>query len=296
MEKKLKKFDVFKILIFVILALQCLSILFLLYWAIVTSLKSAENFRTNLAGLPAGMPWKWRWSNYATIFKKFYVRVTRDGVPMQIGMGYQITYTLIYCVSGALVSTLVPCFVAYCVAKFKFRFSRFIEGIVLITMVLPVVGNAASTLQFLDFFGLYDNIWLNVVTQFNFLGIYFLIYAATFRGVSDDYREAAYLDGANEYSVFFRIMLPLVGKILLTVFLLKFISYWEDYQTPLLYVPNYPTLAYGIYYLSNSSQGEINNVPMRMAGALIMAIPIIILYISFKERLMGNLSMGGVKE
>ena len=293
---KNKKFSPFKIILFLILAFHCFTILYLLYWAVITSLKWQSDFRTNMYGLPSGWPWEWHWGNYTDVLAQFFVSVKRDGVQMKIGMEFQFLYSLIYCVTGAFMSTIVPCLVAYCAAKFKFAFSKILEAIVLITMVLPIVGNAASTLQFLNFFGLYDNIWLNLVTQFNFLGMYFLIFKASFASLPEDYREAAYLDGANEYVILFRIMLPLVGKIIFTVFLLKFITFWEDYQTPLLYVPNYPTVAYGVHYFSRVSKGPLNTTPARMAAALLMATPIIILYITFKEKLMGNLSMGGLKE
>lgn len=294
---KKRRLDVFSALLLLILIIHCLTILFLLYWAISTSLKYQGDYRNNLYGLPSGWPWEWEWSNYSAVIRYFYVPVTRNGIPQKIGMEYQLLYTMIYCVTGAFMSTAVPCCVAYLTAKFKFAFNKILVGIVVITMVLPIVGNSASTLQFLDFFGLYDNVWLNTVTQFNFLGIYFLVFRATFSGIPNDYREAAYLDGANDFTVFFRIMLPLVKKMFFTVLLLKFINYWEDYQTPLLYVPNYPTLAYGIYYLANySSINEVNTVPARMAGCIIIAAPIILLYIVFREKLTGNLSMGGIKE
>ena len=292
---KRKRFSPFNIILFVLLTVQCLSILYLLYWGLITSVKFQSDFRVNMYGLPKGWPWEWNWGNFGDVFMKFYVPVKRGGDRVKVGMEYQFLYTIIYCFSGAITATMVPCFVAYCAAKYKFFFSKILEGIVLVTMVLPIVGNTASTLQFLNFFHLYDNIWLNFVTQFNFLGMYFLIFKSTFASLPEDYREAAYLDGANDYVILFRIMLPMVSKIIFTVMLLKFIAFWEDYQTPLLYVPNYPTVAYGVYYFSRVSQGELNTTPARMAAALLMAIPIIALYIAFKERLMGNLSMGGLK-
>ena len=294
--QKRKKLSLLNIVLFIILSIQCATILYLLYWALITSVKFQSDFRVNMYGLPSGWPWEWNWGNFGDVFMKFYVPVKRGGDRIKIGMEYQFLYTLIYCLTGAITGTMVPCIVAYCAAKFKFFFSKVLEGIVLVTMVLPIVGNAASTLQFLNFFGLYDKIWLNLVTQFNFLGMYFLIFKASFATLPEDYREAAYLDGASDYVVLFKIMLPMVSKIVFTVMLLKFINFWEDYQTPLLYVPNYPTVAYGVYYFSRVSQGEMNTTPARMASAFLMATPIIILYITFKEHLMGNLSMGGLKE
>ncbi len=295
--KAKKQISPFTIILFIVLAIHCFTILYLLYWALITSVKHQMDFRLNLYKLPKGLPWEWNWENYYAVFMKFYVPVKRDGVLLKIGMEYQLLYTLVYCFSSAIVTTMVPCLVSYCVAKFKYKFSAILEGVVLVTMVLPIVGNSASTMQFLQAFQLYDNIWLlNIVTQFSFGGMYFLIFKASFEALTNDYRDAAYLDGANDFSVLFRIMLPLVSKIIFTVFLLQFIAAWEDYQRPLLYLPNYPTIAYGVYYFTHTSQQELNTVPAKLASAVMMAIPIVTLYIIFKEKLMGNLSMGGLKE
>jgi ABC-type glycerol-3-phosphate transport system permease component len=91
-------------------------------------------------------------------------------------------------------------------------------------------------------------------------------------------------------------MLPLVANVFSTIMLINFIGLWNDYQTPLLFLPSHPTLAYGIYELSNSYLQGLNNVPMRMAGCIVMVLPILALFLAFKNKLMNNVSMGGIKE
>ena len=91
-------------------------------------------------------------------------------------------------------------------------------------------------------------------------------------------------------------MFPMVGTIFTTVMLMSFIGMWNDYQTPLLYLPSHPTLAYGIYDLSKTNINDLNNVPARVAGCVILLVPILTVFISFRKKIMGNISIGGIKE
>ena len=92
-------------------------------------------------------------------------------------------------------------------------------------------------------------------------------------------------------------MMPLVSKTLATVLLIDFIAFWNDYQTPFLYMPSSPTLAYGLYMFTFSNKSaKISSVPMRMAGCMVLFIPIFIVFISFQKYLIGNVSVGGLKE
>ena len=107
--------------------------------------------------------------------------------------------------------------------------------------------------------------------------------------------EAALVDGAGNFSLMFRIALPLVKKTFMILWLLTFISLWNDYQGPMIYLPSYPTVAYGLYRFSQISSGALNSIPMRMAGCMLLFIPIFIIYLCLQDKLMGNLTIGGVK-
>ena len=78
--------------------------------------------------------------------------------------------------------------------------------------------------------------------------------------------------------------------------LLQGIYFWNDFQTPLLYLPTYPTLAYWLYRFTENTKVELSFVPVKAAGAMLLVVPIFILFAAFNKKMMGNLSLGGLKE
>ena len=294
MLKKKRKFMLSEIVLCVILFVYAAFMLYLLYWGLLTSLKSNDDFliEQNFFGLPT----EWAFENYEAVFNRLYVRVTRDGLGMQIGMVYQILYTVLYAVGGALLSSLAPFLVAYACTRFHYRFNGVLSTMVLIVMIVPIVGSSTSMLSLLNQLKIYDTFLGVYCEKFIFTSIYFLIYRGILKGLSTSFSEAATIDGANEFQIMTIINFPLVINEFLTVMLIYFIQYWNDYQTPLLYLPSHPTLAYGVYFLTNQTTGDLNITPRKMAGCMVLAVPILILFIAFKDKLMGNLSMGGVKE
>lgn len=291
-----KKIGPLYTLMFIVLSLYAILMFVLVLWAIVTSLKFQSDFRTNVLGLPSGHIWTWAWSNFPLVFENFSVTVLAGGTMSIIGFWQMLLYTILYAGVGALISGIVPCFVAYVTVKCDFRFNNILYGIVIVTLALPIVGAAPSEIQVLRQLGLYNTIWGTWVQKFHFLGMYYLVFCAAFKSISNEYMEAAYMDGAGDWQVLLRIMLPLVRNTLFTVILIRFIDYWNDYQTPLLYIPSYPTLAVGVYNLGYTTVGVMSYVPMRMAACIILLVPIFVLFLLFRNRLMGNLSMGGIKE
>ncbi len=280
--------------LFVALSAYALIMLSLLAWALVTSLKHQMDFRTNALGLP-NMKFGLALENYAIVFKEFKMIIMAGGHQKYVDFLEMLLNTLLYAGVGAFISALVPCIVAYVCAKFDYKFNSVIYSIVIVAMVLPIVGSAPSTMKLLKDLGIYNTIYGTWIQKFHFLGMYFLVYYAAFKGFSNTYLEAAYIDGAGEWRVLFSVVLPLVRNTFLTILLIRFIDYWNDFQTPLLYIPGYPTLAVGLYSLGNSTVGALNWVPRKMAACIILLVPILTLFIAFKDKLMGNLTMGGVK-
>ena len=123
------------------------------------------------------------------------------------------------------------------------------------------------------------------------------MFYGTFKSLSNEYKEAAIIDGASDYCVLFKIVFPLVKSVMLATFVLNFIAFWNDYQTPLLYLPTHPTLAYAVYYVSYEAfEPALYHTPPRIAGLMLLAVPIVILFAIFKDKLMGDISLGGIKE
>ena len=167
---------------------------------------------------------------------------------------------------------------------------------VLIVMIIPIVGSMPSEIQMAKTFGLYNQMWGLWIMKANFLGMYFLVFHEYFKGLPDSYVEAAKIDGAGNVSILLRIGMPLAKNLFLTVLLINFITYWNDYQIPMLYLPSHPVAAWGMYrFVNEPLSTEISNTPTRLAGVCLMALPIVVFYAAFNKKLNVNLSVGGIK-
>lgn len=289
---KKNNLSVLNVSLFLILAVYSVSLIWPLFWALITSIKEQYDFLDNVLGLPS----KAMWQNFATVFEKFEAPARKGDIQEMHSFWQMLVNTLLYVIGSALASTLIPCITAYATAKFpRKRMSAIIYSVVIVTMMIPVVGSYPAEISMLQNLGLYNTLVGVWIQKANFLGVYFLVFHAAFKGMAREYSEAAEIDGANEWTIMTRIMLPLVRNTFFTVFLIKFVEFWNDYQMPLLYLPSRPTFSYGLYYVSNYTGNTISTVPLRMAGCIIILIPLLVLYIAFKEKLMGNITMGGVK-
>lgn len=289
--KELKdKMGVVNVIMLVVLLLYSISIIYLLLWGVQTSLKSPNDFRINSMGLPK----KFMWENYTTVINNW--RVTPMRTNLSIGLDKQLVYTLLYTFGGAFVQTTCFCLMAYLVAKYDYKFSKIVYVVVLITMVMPIIGSTPANLDLLKSINLYDNYLGAYIMKFNFLGMYFLVFYGSFKSLSNEFIEAATIDGANEWQVMLKIMIPLVMPTYSTIFLIKFIEFWNDYNTPLLYMPTHPTLSYGVYAMSRLTSGKMSRTPARIASCMILALPVLLIFVLFRNKIMGNVTMGGVKE
>ncbi len=290
MAKKKKTFSILNVTLFIILVLYSLILLILLLWGLSTSLKTYDEFGWNSVGLPS----HWAWDNYPYVLSKFYVQPT--GTQLKVNILGQAVNTILYAVGGSFVTTFCCCIVSYCAAKFNFVFCKILYPLVILVMIIPIVGSTPSMLLLLRNLNIYDT-WIGTYfMKFTFLGIYFLVFFGIYEGISSEFSEAATIDGASEFQVFFTIMLPLVKTTFYTVFLVHFIDYWNDYNMALMYMPMHPTLAFGVYKLSISNESGLSNPPARMVACFILALPLTVIFIAFRNKLLGNTTEGGVKE
>lgn len=261
----------------------------ILFFTVATSLKFNPDYLVDPIGFSPLY-----FQNYKNAFSAFY-QIVKNGKEV-VYLGDMLLYSLIYALSCALGHMIVTSVVSYLVAKYKVWLNKFVYTTVIIAMVLPVVGALPSQIQMAKTFGLYNTLFGPCVMQSSYLGMYFLVFYATFKGLSDEYIEAATIDGAGQFTVMFRIVFPLVKTSMFAVFVLLFIGYWNDYSTPLIYMFDYPTAAVGLFnFVYNPSQAGTATIPLRMAGCMILFLPIFFLFIFFKDIFMGNLTVGGLK-
>lgn len=284
------RFSALTVVLLIFLIVYAVTLFLPLLWAFVTSFKGQEDFRLNVIGLPK----VWMW-NYSYVFKMFVVRIATPGGTVAVGMGRQFVNSFLYAFGCAFTGTLVPCITAYLCARFRYKFSRIIYYTVIITMILPIVGNLPSEILVAKALGFYDQLWGLWLMKANFLGMYYLVFFNFFKGMPQEFSEAAKMDGAGNCSILFRIMLPLARNTFFTVMLINFIAFWNDYQIPLVYLPSYPTAALGMYYMASTTENGLSTIPMRMTGAMLMLIPVLVVFLIFQKRLIGNLAVGGIK-
>lgn len=289
--KDKKKFSPFNVIIGIILVLYSITIIFSVYFILTTALKTKPDFDENFFGLPS----KITFDNITKVLFADIVK-TRDGVKYQLFiMPDVILYTVLYSLGSAFFAALVPCITAYFAAKFSYKFSDWLCAVVVAVMIIPIVGNLPATIKMLNSLNLYGKIYSAYIMKGNFVNMWFLVFYAAFKSVPNDYMEAAYIDGASEFMVMTRVILPLVKNTFSTVMLIFFVDLWNDYQTPLLFIPGYPTLAMIVYEFSNTTKTGFSSATVRMASCALMVVPTLVIFVAFKDKLMGNLTMGGIK-
>ncbi len=288
---KLKKdWSPLTIIMLVVLGIYVVVLLFLLLWAFMTTFKSHTEFRLNKLWLPKDPVW-----NYSFVYQNFTVTIQTAEGNAYVGVPQQILNSALYALGCAFTNTLVPCLTAYMCAKYRYKFSKVLYATVLITMIVPMVGSLPAEMKMARNLHLYDNVWGLWIMKANFLGTYFLIFYYKFKAMPDTFSEAAKIDGAGHFGILIRIILPLSINTFFTVFLINFITFWNDYQIPYMYLPSHPTLAQGMYHMAGTKENGLSRVPMRLTGAMLQSLPMILIFCIFQDRLMGNLTVGGIK-
>ena len=202
-----------------------------------------------------------------------------------------------YAIVGAVIIAIVPAVVGYLAAKYPYKFSSLLYSITLFVIAVPLVGSDPARVRFMSQLYLFDTMIGDFIVNFTFTNVYFLVFYAYYQGMSGTYAEAAEIDGASQLRTLVSIILPLAVKMMGTVILIFFINRWNSYNWQMIYLPNTWMIAYRIYLITSVNPQILNNsTPTVLSAAMILAIPILILFIIFKDKIMGNISMSGLKE
>ena len=292
-ERKQTKFSPLTITLFALLVVYVVIMVILFSWVFITASKSyyGDYFdHPTLGKNIIGLPLKFMlFENIAEINAGF-----ADGDTL-ISMAVN---TILYSAGCALFKVVVTCVGAYLCARYDKWFSRLVYSVVIVTMIIPIVGSQAAEIQMAKELRLYNEIWGMWLMRSNFLGMYFLVFHSVFKSMPNGYYEAAKIDGADDWKIMCDIAFPLVKNTFLSIFLIIFIEYWNDYLIPNLYLPDYKTLSLALYQQSRGQELKVRSlqyVPYVMTTVLLVTIPVIVVFSIFSERLMGNLSVGGLK-
>ena len=275
MTKSVKR-RITNILLFVILSLGAVLILFPIAWMLSTALKSAPEIAMYP---PKLLPEKLMFENFAIAWSKApFTRYTIN--------------TLIIVFFTIIGNVLVNSFVAYGFAKIDFAGKKFLFNVILATMMIP--GFVTLVPTYVIFSKLQ---WVNtylplIVPAFCGNAFHIFMMRQFYRTIPNELMEAARGDGAGHFSIWGRLMMPLVKPVLATVALISFKGAWSDFQGPLLYLSDRAkyTLQLGLQVFKGQGFTEWNYL---MAVSFLSMLPILLLFFCFQNYFIEGMNVGG---
>ena len=259
-----------------------------LIWLVINSTKTQADFVSTF-GLAFGDHFA-LWDNIVEVF------TFQGGI-----FSRWLLNTVIYVVLGAGVSTFLAALGGYALAKHDFVGKRVFLLTVLGSISVP--GIALAIPQFLLFaqLGITNTPWAVLIPSFiNPFGL-FLMWVFSAQAVPDGLLEAARIDGAGEFRIFFTIAFPLLAPATVTVLLFSFVSIWNNYFLPLIMLkdPNWYPLTIGInqWNMLGSTAGNgalIQNLVI--TSSLLTIVPLVIAFLSLQRYWQSGLALGAIKD
>ena len=274
---------VFRVACFMVMLLFALSYIFLLFWMVFGSFRSVSSFNRQ--------PFNFFDISWDAIAKN-YTKAFTYKVGGHTAMPQMILNSFIYVVGTVVISVTVPAISGYIVAKYHFALKGFITSLAIVTLVIPTIGSVTATYRFLETLRLLDTCWGVFLLSAGGFGVNFLLFHNFFSAIPWEYAEAAYLDGAGDLHVFIRIMFPQATPIFVSIGIMSFISCWNDYYTPYLYLNSYPTVAYGLNAIQSKYEASM---PYVFSAMVFTTSVVLLLYCCFSKTIMESMSAGGLK-
>ncbi len=220
--------------------------------------------------------------------------------------------TFLVTIAGTAISLLIGPMLAWPLSRKDYKRSKVLTFVVFFTMLFNG-GLVPSYIMWTQFFHVKNTIWALIFPTLLFNGFYIILYKNNFASnIHPALIEAAKIDGAGEWYVYFKIVLPLSLPILATIGLMVGLGYWNDWANGLYYITNdrlfslqqllksiidnVRALASMSGTSSGVSVGDLPGASIRMAMAVIGVIPVMILYPFFQKAFIAGISLGGVKE
>lgn len=246
---------------------------------LLTSLKTAKEVG---AGGPLQLPGNWlNLSNYVTAFT--------DGAMLQAFKNTAII--LVVAVAGAV---LIGSMTAYAVDRFSFRLKKVVMALFLLATLVPGVTTQVATFQIVNFLQLFDTRWSAILLYMGTDIVSIYIFLQFVRAIPTSLDESARLDGANSFTIYWRIILPNLKPAIATVVIIKGITVYNDFYIPFLYMPseNLGTLSTSLFRFKGPFGGQWQDI---CAGAMLVILPTLILFLVLQRFIYNGFTQGAVK-
>ena len=269
-----------KVLVWTLLIVCAIAVLFPFYWMILSSVKSFGSY--NAETVPKFYPASPTLENYLTAF---------ESVPL----GDYLFNTLIYTVATTAIMRVIIIPAAFAFARLEFKGKNFVFVLLLSLMMIPtelVIITNFVTVTELDLRNSFTGLILPSVTSV----FYIYLLKENFAQVPRQLYYAAKADGTSDFKFMWKVMLPICKPTVITIAILKIIECWNSYVWPRLITDDraYYLVSNGIQEIRESGFGR-ENIPAMMAAVVIVSLPLIILFICFRNKIMEGVARGGTK-
>lgn len=277
---------------FIIFIAYAVSLLAPFYYLIINSFQSKNAYFTNLGegGNAFQLPKVWHPENFLIALQGMSLM---DSVGREIYLPEMIFNSVWYTIFSAGGGVIISAFSGYALAKYDFIGKNTIYAVIIFTLTVPIVGSSGAAFKLMSDINIYNSP-LFLITALCGYGTNFLVLYGFFKNLSWSFAEAVFIDGGGHFTAFFKVMLPQTQSAMLTLFIMAAIGSWNDYSTPLLYMPDFPTLASGLYRIQTSFTRN-GNVPAFFAGLIISVIPVVVVFSCCSGTIMENFTVGGLK-
>ncbi|MEV3935608.1 carbohydrate ABC transporter permease [Glycomyces sp. NPDC049804] len=241
------------------------------------SLKSAEEYGSTGALTP---PSNWlNLANFATAFDsgEMLEGIVNTGIVLAVSLAGTI-----------LIGTMA----AYGLDRFEFRGKRLVFALFLIATLIPGVTSQVATFQVINGMGLYDT---KAALVLLFMGtdiIAIYLFIQFMQAIPASLDEAAMIDGANRWTIYWKIVLPLLRPAIATVVIIKGIAIYNEFYTPFLYLPSQDMISTSLFRFKGpfGAQWEVIS-----AGTLIVIVPTLVAFVFLQRWIYRGLTSGAVK-
>ena len=262
------------------LTLWAIAVLFPFYWMLQNSFKTFSEY--NSESVPKFFPSAITFQNYIQAF---------SAVPL----AKYLLNTLIFTIATTIIMLVVIVLAAFAFARLEFRGKNLAFTLMLSLMMIPselVIITNFVTITNWDLRNTFLGLILPSVTSI----FYLYLLKENFAQIPDELYLAAQVDGSTDFNYLVKVMVPISSPTLVTILILKVIECWNSYVWPRLITDDeaYFLVSNGIQEIRENGFGR-ENVPAMMAAVVVISLPLIILFLVFKNRIMEGVSRGGTK-
>lgn len=281
--------------IYVILTILAIIWLLPIVWLVL------QSFGTNIGARSKLVPTEFTFDNYLALFSNFNGFVHRGSVHTYDGMFFGwFMNTLIVAVISCLISTLFVLGTAYALSRFRFKGrDLFMKTNLIIGMFPGFLGMIILYWVMKEIFHLQGTYWALIIIYSAGAGGGYYISKGFFDTISKSIDEAAMIDGATKSQIFWQIILPLAKPIVIYTILTSFMAPWGEYVTSSYIIGlnnvNNWTVAIGLYKFMSDNNLMMSYYTQFAAGAVVVAIPITVLFFCLQKYYVSGVTGGAVK-